>query len=86
MKFRSLTMLVITGAGCASLDSGPPIPRTQPQVVHERLQGDVPFLLVCAYDAKECPGSHPAGCITLEEFDRRPADDTRSAEVVFTCG
>jgi hypothetical protein len=84
MKFRSLTLLFIMGAGCASLDVGPPIPRIAPQAVHERLQGDVPFLLVCAYDAQECPGSHPAACLTIEEFDRRPVEDTRSAEVVFT--
>ncbi len=75
-----LSMLV---AGCASIGTVPEPPRLAPRTVHGRMERGDPILLVCAYEARKCPGTHPEGCLSLEEFERREDDLPRDLDIVF---
>jgi len=84
MKY--LTALLVVASGCAMFETGPPVRRIQPRVVHAMMQQGEPVLLVCAYEAKECRGAHLAGSITLEELEQRKDTLPRDQRLVFYCG
>ena len=84
MKWSTVLVLIVTG--CAAIETGPPVRRVIPREVRARMEKGEPLLLVCAYDAKECRGTHLAGGITLEEFRERLDALPRDQEVVFYCG
>ena len=83
---KLLPVLVIVAAGCAWLETGPPVPRIPPRAVHAMMARGEPLLLVCAYEASECLGSHLAGSITLEELEKRKDTLPRDQRIVFFCG
>jgi hypothetical protein len=84
MKWSAAVLLA--AAGCATLDSVPDPIRLSPREVAARMERGEPVLLVCAYDSRKCSGSHPAGSLTLEEFEKRAPVETRRHEIVFVGG
>ena len=78
--------LLVVAAGCAGLEAGPPVHRLPPRAVHAMMERGEPILLVCAYEAKKCLGTHLAGSLTLEEFEKRKDTLPRDQRIVFYCG
>jgi hypothetical protein len=74
---------LVSALGCASGES---VERVKPQWVREHLTAASPPVFVCAYDAKDCQGTHPEGCITLEDLRSRQPAPSKDEVIVFCCG
>jgi hypothetical protein len=86
MKKVALVLLgAFVSASCATAPPADQIPRISPRAAHERAvhRG---ALLVCAYRAEKCPGTHLAGSITLEELESRLPVLGKGQEIILFCG
>jgi hypothetical protein len=81
-----LSILLFVAVGCAGLEAGTPVRRIPPRAVHAMMERGEPVLLVCAYEAKKCLGTHLAGSLTLEEFEKRRDTLAKDQRIVFYCG
>ena len=77
--------LLLLAASCATPSATDRVPRISPREAHERAERRG-ALLVCAYTAEKCTGTHLAGAITLEEFEVRIPSLGMDQEIILFCG
>ena len=85
VKNTIVLVLLLMAASCATAPSTDRVPRVSPREAHERVERRG-ALLVCAYPAEKCPGTHLAGAITLEELETRFPSLGADQEIIFYCG
>jgi len=85
MKNTLLLVLLLMAASCATPPATDRVPRISPREAHERAERRG-ALLVCAYPAEKCPGTHLAGAITLEELEARLPSLGADQEIILFCG
>ena len=85
MKSALLPALLLMAASCASTPATDRVPRISPRQAHERVERHG-ALLVCAYRAEKCPGTHLVGAITLEELETRLPGLRPDQEIILFCG
>jgi hypothetical protein len=72
--------------GCSSAGKAERVERVSPVWVHEQLGSATPPVFACAYEAKECQGTHPQGCMTLEDLRSRLPAMPKDRVLVLCCG
>ena len=84
-KIAIAVFMPLLAVSCATAPPSDRVPRISPRDAHERVERRK-ALLVCAYRADKCPGTHLAGSISLEEFEARlPALDP-DQDIILFCG
>jgi hypothetical protein len=78
-------LLSFLTASCATVPPADGVLRISPRDAHERVERRG-ALLVCAYRAEKCPGTHLAGAITLEELEARLPSLGADQEIILFCG
>ncbi|HEV3029767.1 MAG TPA: rhodanese-like domain-containing protein [Planctomycetota bacterium] len=84
-KMTIAVLLPLLAASCATVPAAEGIPRISPRDAHERMERQG-ALLVCAYRAEKCPGTHLAGAMSLEELETRLPVLGPDQEIIFFCG
>jgi hypothetical protein len=84
-KNAILLGLLLLAASCATLPATDRVPRISPREAHERVER-LGALLVCAYPAEKCPGTHLAGAIALEDLEARLPSLGPDQEIILFCG
>ncbi len=82
----ALVLSLLAMGACATTQRVSEPRRVTPGDVWSRLQRGDPVLLVCAYNAADCNGTHVNGSLTLEELRSRLDLLSRQQEIVFVCG
>jgi len=72
-------------AACAGRDRMEHVRRITAAEAHTRLEAKR-AILVCAYDAKACQGTHLVGAITLEELQSQLSSLPSQQEIILFCG
>jgi len=85
MKITILVGLLLMSASCATPPATDRVPRISPREAHERVERRG-ALLVCAYRAEKCHGTHLVGAITLEQLESRIPTLAADQEIIFFCG
>jgi hypothetical protein len=85
MKNAILLGLLLSATSCATAPTSDRVPRISPREAHERVERRG-ALLVCAYRAEKCHGTHLAGAITLEELEARLPSLGVDQEIILFCG
>jgi hypothetical protein len=85
VKNTIVGVLLLTAASCATAAATDRVPRISPRETHERVERRG-ALLVCAYPADKCPGTHLAGAITLEDLEARLPSLRADQEIIYFCG
>ena len=85
MKRLIVLSALFFAAGCATASPSDHILRVSPRDAHQRVE-NVQALLVCAYQEKDCPGTHLAGAISLEELEARLPGLAQGQMILFFCG
>jgi len=78
-------LLSFLAASCATPAPGDRVPRISPREVQEGVERRG-ALLVCAYRAEKCPGTHLVGAISLEELEARLPALAPDQEIILFCG
>jgi len=84
-KIAILHVLLMLAVSCATPPAADRVPRISPRDAHDRVERRG-ALLVCAYRAEKCPGTHLAGAITLEELEARLPSLGVNQEIILFCG
>ena len=78
-------LLSFVAASCVSAPGTEHVLRISPREARERVERRG-ALLVCAYRAGKCPGTHLAGGISLEELEARLPALPQDQEIILFCG
>jgi rhodanese-related sulfurtransferase len=78
-------LLSFLAASCATPAPADRVPRISPRDVQEAVECRG-ALLVCAYPAEKCPGTHLVGSISLEELEVRLPALAPDQEIILFCG
>jgi len=86
MKKNAIAVLLsFLAASCATSAPVDRVPRISPLDVQEGVERRG-ALLVCAYRADKCPGTHLVGAISFEELEARLPALTPDQEIILFCG
>ena len=86
MKPALAAILALLMASCATpSDPADRVTRIPPKEVRNRMEGHG-ALLVCAYPADKCLGTHLAGAMSLEELEAKVPALKPDQEIIFFCG
>jgi rhodanese-related sulfurtransferase len=77
-------LLVLLG-GCTTAGRADRVRRIPPAEARDHAQKNR-ALLVCPYARKDCPGTHLAGSITLEDLEARLPELPGDQKLIFACG
>jgi len=78
-------LLLLLTASCATTNAADRVPRISAKEVRDRVERHQ-ALLVCAYPANKCPGTHLAGSIPLEDLEAKAPTLASDQEIIFFCG
>jgi rhodanese-related sulfurtransferase len=86
MKKNAIAVLLsFLAASCATPALADRVPRISPRDAQEGVERRG-ALLVCAYRAEKCPGTHLFGAISLEELEARLPGLAPDREIILFCG
>jgi rhodanese-related sulfurtransferase len=86
MKKNAIAVLLsFLTASCATPPATDHVLRISPRDVQEGVE-QRGALLVCAYPAEKCPGTHLVGAISLEELEARLPTLSPDQEIILFCG
>lgn len=80
-----VAVLLLLTASCATTDAADRVPRISAKEVRDRVERHV-ALLVCAYPADKCLGTHLAGAISLEDLEAKVPTLKPDQQIIFFCG
>ena len=84
-KIAIAVFMPLLAVSCATAPPSDRVPRISPRDAHERVERRG-ALLVCAYRAEKCLGTHLVGAITLEELEARLPSLGADQEIILFCG